>query len=42
MGGAPSGEFGNQAGLADAGLAPHKDDGRLAICGPPPRRLQKL
>jgi hypothetical protein len=35
-------QFGNQAGLADVGLAPQQDDGRLAICGSPPGRLKGL
>ena len=35
-------QFSKQAGLADAGLAPHQDDGRLAICGPLPGRLEGL
>jgi hypothetical protein len=35
-------QFGDQAGLADAGLAPHQDDGRFPICGPPSSRLESL
>ena len=42
VGGAAGGQFGDQAGLADAGLAPHQDDGRVPICGPPPGRLEEL
>src|SRR5512132_2517449 len=34
-------QLGDQAGLADAGLAPHQDDGRFPICGPHPGRLQE-
>jgi hypothetical protein len=41
VGGAAAGQLGDQAGLADAGLAPHQDDGRFAIRGPPPGRLQE-
>jgi hypothetical protein len=42
VGGTAGGQLGNQAGLADTGLAPHQDDGRLTICGPHPGRLQDL
>jgi hypothetical protein len=35
-------QLGDQAGLADTGLAPHQDDGRFAICGPPSGRLEGL
>ena len=42
VGGAAARQLGDQAGLADAGLAPHQDDGRVSICGPPPGRLQEL
>ena len=37
-----SDQLGDQAGLADAGLAPHQDDSRVSICGPPPGRLQSF
>jgi hypothetical protein len=40
--GAAGGQLGDQAGLAHPGLAPHQDDDRLAICGPPPGRLENL
>ena len=40
--GAAARQLGNQARLADTGLAPHKDDGRFSICGPHPGRLQEL
>jgi hypothetical protein len=40
--GATGRELHNQAGLADTGLAPHQDDGRFAICGPHPCRLEGL
>jgi hypothetical protein len=40
--GAAAGQLGDQAGLAHPGLAPHQDDGRVSICGPPPGRLQEL
>ena len=42
IGGATGGQLGHQAGLADAGLAPHQDDGRISVCGPHPGRLQEL
>jgi hypothetical protein len=42
IGGAAAGQLGDQAGLADAGLAPHQDDGRFPICGPSPGRLEGL
>ena len=40
--GAAARQLGDQARLADTGLAPHQDDGRVSICGPPPGRLQEL
>ena len=40
--GATARQLRKQAGLADAGLAPYQDDGRIPICGPHPGRLQEL
>jgi hypothetical protein len=40
--GAAAGAFRDQARLADTGLAPHQDDGRISVCGPLPGRLEEL
>jgi hypothetical protein len=40
--GAAAGQLGDQARLADTGFAPHQDDGRVSICGPPPGCLEGL
>ena len=42
LGSAAGRQLGDQAGLANTGLAPHQDDSRVSICGPPPGRLQEL
>ena len=42
LGSAAGCHLGDQAGLADTGLAPHKDDGRYPICGPHSGRLQEF
>jgi hypothetical protein len=42
LGGAAARQLGDQTRLADTGFAPHQDDGRVGICGPPPGRLQEL
>ena len=42
VGGTTGSQLSKQAGLAHPGLAPHQDDDRLAICGPPPGRLENL
>jgi hypothetical protein len=34
-------QLGDQACLTDAGLAPHKNDSRLAVCGPHLCRFEK-
>jgi hypothetical protein len=42
VGGATADQLGDQACLANPGLAPHQDDGRLGGCRPPPGRLKDL
>jgi hypothetical protein len=42
LGGTAGRQFGDKAGLADTGLAPHQDDSRVSICGPPPGRIQEF
>jgi len=42
VGGAAARQLSNQACLADASLAPHQDDGRFAIYGPPSDRVEGL
>jgi hypothetical protein len=42
VGGAAARQLSTQACLADASLAPHQDDGRFAICGPPSDRVEGL
>jgi hypothetical protein len=42
VGGAAAGALRDQARLADTGLAPHQDDGRISVCDPLPGRLEDL
>ena len=42
VGSAAGGQLGHQASLAHTGLAPHQDDGRLAVCRPSQGRLEDM
>jgi hypothetical protein len=42
VGGTADLQLSDQACFADAGFAPHEDDGRFGGCGPPPGRIEGL